>query len=174
MKQDIYATQAFIDTLVGIPKFSYPAHQNAPRPNTEFASVKLLEEYQEGLPVHTQITETDEYTDWHTRSLSRLLLRIGIVETDGIASTKIVNGWTQEPMKELMIASGYGFIKINPISLEDAKLEKEWEYRQGFSLELYVERLYQYRVDNITGMTITGEFATSSVDSIITQIVINQ
>ena len=47
MKIDIRTAQAFIDLLVGTPKFSYPAKKNAPRPNTAFAHVQLLEEYQE-------------------------------------------------------------------------------------------------------------------------------
>lgn len=173
MEADIIATQAFIDTMVGIPKFSYPANQNGPRPSGEFATVKLIEEYQVGLPVHTILNETAEFTDYKVQHLARLRLRIGLKETNGIASSKIHNGWTREDIKSLMMQTGYGFIGCEPIGIEDAKLEKVWEPRQGFSLELYVTRTYLYTIDNITSMEINGEFYTYDVDALLVHIEIN-
>jgi len=167
MKVDVQATQAFVDTIVGIPKFSYPANQNGPRPNTEFATVKLLEEYQVGLPVHFIVNATTDYTDYRVEHMAKLRMRIGIKETDGIASAKIHNGWTREDIKALMFSSGYGFIGCEPISLEDAKLEKVWEPRQGFALELYVTRTYLYTIDNITSMEISGEFYPKGADDFL-------
>lgn len=173
MLQDIQATQAFVDTMVGIPQFSYPANQNGPRPDTEFAAIKLLEEYQVGLPVHTILNETTDFTDYKVQHLARLRLRVGIKDTNGVASAKIHNGWTREDVKSLMITSGYGFIGCKPVSLEDAQLEKVWEPRQGFSLELYVTRTYLYTIDNITSLEINGEFYGDGVDKILVNILIN-
>ena len=173
MKQDIYAMQAFIDTMVGVPKFSYPAKKNAPRPIDEFANVQLIEDYAVGLPVHSIVNETVDFTDYKVQSASRLRFRIGIVETDGIASTKIMHGWTSEVMKALMMSSGYGFIKCNPVSIEDRKLEKDWEPGQGLSVELYVTRTYLETIDNITSMIISGEFYEGAVDALLVNIEIN-
>jgi len=52
-------------------------------------------------------------------------------------------------MKQLMITEGYGISRVQTISLEDAQLEKDWEPRQGFSIEMYTNRYYEEKVLNI-------------------------
>jgi len=160
MIQDIQVIQSMIDTMVGIPKFSYPARQNqAPKPTDEFAHVRLLEEYQVGIPALEVVSQTAEETVHHIRSVARLRFRIGVVDTDGLPSALIMHGWTSEAMKALMIESGYGFIRCFPLSNEDAKLEREWEYRVGLSVEFYVERLLvQTNVNNITALSVSGAY----------------
>jgi len=154
-RDDVKVVQSMIDTMVGIPKFSYPSHtNNAPRPTGEFAHVKLIEAYPVGIPSRNVLSQTAETTDYVSYVPNKLRFRIGVVDSDGIASSKILNGWTSEAMKNIMMSTGYGFIRVDPISNEDAKLEKEWEYRKGFSLELYATRKLQETVDNITGVTI--------------------
>ena len=175
MDNDIRAMQVFVDTMVGIPRFSYPAKKNAPRPPGEFAHIQLLEEYQKGIPANYTYAQDDLTTTTRTHSLALLRYRIGIVDTDGIASIKIMHKWTTQAIKSLMITSGYGFVRIEPISLEDAKLESvEWEPRQGFSVELYVDRIFQEVVNNITSASISGEFITIGLDSILLNIDINE
>jgi len=95
---------------------------------------------------------------YETHVPSRLRFRIGLIEKTGLVSYKIMHGWTSEAMKALMIETGYGFIKCDPIVNEDAKLEKEWELRQGFSLEVYATRVMKEVVDKLTSVTISGEF----------------
>ncbi len=156
---DVKVVQKMVDSMVGIPKFSYPARQReAKKPKEEFAHIRVLEEYQKGVP-NTVISAQDELTTtFQTHSLSLIRVRIGVVGTSGIPSSKIMGGWTSEAMKALMIESGYGFVKCEPLSNEDAKLEKEWEYRKGFSVELYVTRVYEQTVNNITSLEISGKF----------------
>ena len=173
MRADIQVLQTMVDTMVGIPQFSYPARQGGKRPEGEFAQISLLEEYQESIPSQTISEQDDDTTTFKTRSLARLRLRVGIVETDGTASAKIMHGWTSETMKALMISSGYGFVSCKPVSLEDAKLENEWEPRQGFSIELYVERTYLEVVDNITQLNISGEFYEGDADAYLINFTIN-
>lgn len=175
MRQDVQIVQAMVDTMVGIPRFSYPARQNfAPRPTGEFAHVRLLEEYQVGVPQAQHIyAQTDLETTFRTLSPSKLRFRIGVVDTDGLAATKIMHGWTSQAMKALMISSGYGFIRCTPLSNEDAKLEKEWEYRQGFSVELYTTRILEETVNNINSLEISGRFVTDTQDEILLQFNIN-
>lgn len=175
MRADVKALQVMIDSMVGIEKFSYPSRQNeAPKPQDEFAHITLLEEYQVGLPVNGVLEQTDETTTYRTISPARLRLRVGVVDTDGVASSKIMHGWTSEAMKALMISTGYGFISCHPLSNEDAKLEKEWDFRQGFSVELYTTRTYDQTVDNILQLEISGEFVTPQLDTILLQININE
>ena len=177
MRQDVQVVQTMIDTMVGTPKFSYPARQNqAPKPAGEFAHVRLLEEYQVGIPSQEVYSQTAEETVYHTRSASRLRFRIGIVDTDGLPSALIMHGWTSEAMKALMISSGYGFIRCFPLSNEDAKLEREWEYRVGLSLELYVERLLvQSTVSNIGILEVSGSFwDLSNTDEYLLNFTINE
>ena len=76
-------------------------------------------------------------------------------------------------MKAIMLSSGYGFIRCTPLSNEDAKLEKEWEYRQGFSVDLYTTRYFEETVNNINSLDITGEYVTSTIDSYLLQFNIN-
>lgn len=176
---DVRVLQSMVDQMVGIPKFSYPARQNAngvgkqEKPADEFAHIALIEEYQEGIPAQTIDQQTDDQTAYKTRSLVRLRFRIGVVDTTGIPSSKIMNGWTSEAMKEIMISTGYGFIRCTPLSREDAKLEREWEFRKGFSVDLYVERTYVEIVDNIRQVTISGEFCTEPQDNYLLNIDIN-
>jgi len=175
MRQDVQVVQTMVDTMVGIPQFSYPARQNfAPRPKGEFAHIRMIEEYQVGIPNQQIKSQTDLETVYWTVSPARIRFRIGVVDTDGLAATRIMHGWTSEAMKALMIMSGYGFIRCTPLSNEDAKLEKEWEYRQGFSVDLYTTRYFEETVNNINALDITGEYVTSTIDSYLFQFNINE
>ena len=174
MIEDVQAMQAMVDTMVGTEKFSYPARQNnAPKPADEFAHIRLLEEYQIGIPARMITAQDEDTTTYRTISPARLRYRIGVVDTDGVASSRIMHGWTSESMKALMIATGYGFVRCTPLSNEDTKLEKEWEYRQGFSCEMYVTRVYDEVVDNIKSMTIEGAYSFDGLDLWLTTININ-
>ena len=85
-----------------------------------------------------------------------------------------MGGWSSEAMKAFMISTGYGFIQCTPLSSEDAKLEKEWEYRKGFSVDFYTTRVYEEVVNNITNVEISGRFVTDSQEFIDLNISINQ
>lgn len=169
MKSDVKVTQLFIDSLVGIPKFSYPARSGGDRPAEEFAHVSFLEEYQISIPTQTIKSQTASTTTYITYSAAKIRMRVGIVETDGVAASKIMHGWTSEAIKQLMVETGYGFVSCKPISLEDAKLEKEWEPRQGFSIEFYVTRKFEEVVSNIDSVVISGEFIEGN-DSLLLNI----
>lgn len=174
MRQDVAVVQTMIDTMVGTPLFSYPARENnAPKPSGEFAHVRLLEEYQVSIPSQSIKSQTDEETVFVTISAARLRFRVGVVDTDGLPSTRIMHGWTSEAMKALMISSGYGFIRCTPLSNEDALLEKEWEYRQGFSLELYVTRIYEEVVNNIRVLEVNGKYVSPGLDEYLMSFDIN-
>jgi len=167
-RADVAVLQLMIDSMVGIPKFSYPARQRgAPKPKDEFAHIRILEEYPVSIPAQVILSQTYETTKYRTYSAVRIRARIGVVDTTGIPSTKILSGWTSEAMKAIMFSTGYGFIKVTPLSNEDAKLEKEWEYRKGFSVELYVTRVFDETVDNITSLVISGEYITEALDTIL-------
>lgn len=171
---DVQVVQAMVDTMVGVPKFSYPARQKgADKPKGEFAHIRLLEEYPVGIPTTYAVSQTNIETTRRIYSPVKLRFRIGVVDSTGIPSSKILSGWTSESMKALMISTGYGFIKCTPVSNEDAKLEKEWEYRKGFSLELYATRVYEEVVDNITSVLVSGTFYTDNLDSVLLDFNIN-
>jgi hypothetical protein len=173
-RADVMVLQKMVDTMVGIPKFSYPARQReAKKPEGEFAHIRILEEYQEGIPAQKIHAQDELTTTFRTFSLVRLRARIGVVDTTGIPSSKVMNGWTSEAMKALMIESGYGFVRCIPISTEDAKLEKEWEYRKGFSVELYTTRVYEEVVCNMTAVSITGRFIAENLDEVVVNINLN-
>ena len=158
--KDVKICQLFIDQMVGIPGFSYPAKKNAPRPDGEFAHIQLLEEYQAGIPTNRILSQTDTETTIQHSALALLRFRIGVVDTDGSVAPMIMSGWTTEPIKALMMSTGYGFVMCMPISLEDAKLETVWETRQGLSLEMYVTRTYTEVVTHVDILEISGEFHT--------------
>ena len=170
-RADVSVLQKMVDTMVGIPKFSYPARQNnegidQPKPKGEFAHIRVIEEYQEGVPNQRIVHQDDNTTTFRTYSLVKIRARIGVVETSGIPSSKIMNGWTSEAMKALMISTGYGFVRCTPLSSEDSKLEKEWEYRKGFSIELYVTRVFEEVVNNINSVSVGGRFITDNLEII--------
>jgi hypothetical protein len=176
---DLRILQTMVDSMVGIEKFSYPARQNninfsQNKPEGEFAHIRVIEEYQEGIPSQVVHAQDELNTTYRTYSLVKIRARIGVVETTGIPSMKIMGGWTSEAMKALMIESGYGFIKCTPLSSEDAKLEKEWEYRKGFSVEFYVTRVFEETVVNITSMQIAGMFVEGDLTVHLMNININE
>lgn len=173
-RADVMVIQRMIDTMVGIPKFSYPARQReAVKPEGEFAHVRVLEEYQVGIPAQRVHAQDDLTTTYRTYSAVKLRARIGVVDTTGIPSMKVMNNWTTEEMKALMIKTGYGFVRCDPLSSEDGKLEKEWEYRKGFSIELYTTRVFEEVVDNITRLEISGKFISDTADELEMNIVVN-
>ena len=160
--------------MVGVPKFAYPARQNrAKKPEGEFAHIRVIEEYQEGIPRQTIVAQDDKTTTFRINSLARIRARIGVVDTSGIPSSKIQHGWTSEAMKALMISTGYGFIRCTPLSSEDAKLEKEWEYRKGFSVDFYITRVYEEVVDNINSLFISGRYVSAAGEELLTDTTIN-
>lgn len=174
MKADIQAMQAMIDQMVGIPRFSYPARQGGTRPKNEFCTISLLNEYQESIPAQYEHSSTDTTITYRTKSLARLRFRISIIETDGAASAKIMHGWNTAAMQALMISTGYGFIRSYPIGLEDAKLEKEWEPRQGMAVEMYVTRVYEETVDTIKSLIVSGTYISDTLDEFLLNVEINE
>lgn len=175
MRSDVKVMQTFIDTMVGIPKFSYPARQNdATIPEGEFAHIRLIEEYPVGIPNHI-LKESDDTTATYTIiSPVRLRFRIGIIESTGLAASKVMHGWTSHTMRQAMIDSGYGFIKCDPLSNEDTKQEGYWEFRQGFSIELYSTRTYEEVVDLITSMTIESKIVDEKLNTFTSTYEINE
>lgn len=173
MRADIQALQIYIDTMVGIKSFSYPARQDGDRPEGAFAVISLLTEKAVGLPNTTITSETVEETVRMINTPSRLRFRVGIVEDEGLNSFKIQNGWYKEEIKQLMMKLGYGFISCQPISLEDAKLESFWEARQGFSIDLYVTRQETEIVSNITSMRIGGTYVVPDLTEIALELNLN-
>ena len=173
--KDVKVCQLFIDQMVGIPRFSYPAKKNAPRPDSEaFAHIQLLEEYQASIPSSRILLQTDEETTIEHNSLSLLRFRIGVVDTDGTVATKIMNGWSSEAIKALMFSTGYGFVMCMPISLEDAKLETIWGTRQGLSLEMYVTRTFTDVVSNVSALEVTGEISDPNGELIESEFNVNE
>ncbi len=171
---DVTVLQSMVDTMVGIERFSYPARQNgADKPKGEFAHIRILGEHQVGVPAQKIHAQDNNTTTYRTYGCVKLRARIGVVDTSGIPSMKIMNGWTSEEMKALMIETGYGFVSCTPLNSEDAKEEKEWEYRKGFSVELYVTRVFEEVVDNITSLKISGKFILDNLDEVEMNIEIN-
>jgi len=171
---DVQVVMAMVDTMVGIPKFSYPARQReAKKPAGEFAHIRVIEEYQVGIPVSTIYEQTNETTTYKIESFVKLRFRIGVVDTTGLPSSKVMHGWTSEAMKAQMISSGYGFIKCTPLSSEDALLEKEWEYRKGFSVEFYTTRVFTETVDNISQVTVAGSFYDEALEEHLLNFTVN-
>jgi len=175
MRADIQVMQTMVDTMVGTPGFSYPARQNrAVKPPGEFAHIRLLEEYPVGMPVNQVFAEDATTITYRRKSVSRLRFRIGVVDTDGLPTVQIMNGWNSEAMKALMISSGYGFIRITPLSNEDAQLEREWEYRVGFAVEMYVTRVFQEVVGIIESLEVSGVFVTPGLEEYLINFEINE
>jgi len=168
-REDVQVMQAMIDAMVGIPKFSYPARQReAKKPANEFAHIRVLEEYQVGIPHRKAISSTNDTITYQTNSPARLRYRVGVVEDSGIPSSKIMHSWNSEAMKTIMTSTGYGFISCHPLSSEDSLLEKEWEYRKGFSIEMYVTRTFEEVVDRIKELVISAGFVSGSSEYIST------
>lgn len=173
MRSDVQVMQRFMDMLTGQARFSYPARKGDDRPEGEFCSIALLTEKPVGMPNKSITKQTDEQTTYTTTTPVIMRFRVGIVDTEGEASTKILGGWHRESVKQLMVETGFGFVSIHPISLEDAKLEEFWEARQGVSVDMYFVREDTEVVSNITGLVIKGTYHAPDATKIALQLNIN-
>jgi len=150
-RQDEQFMQILIDSMVGIPKFTYPSRRNAPRPKENFATVALIEQYNIGIPYeHTTniVDDLGEVVGVNVKYYTAVTLRfrIGMYGTDGLPSIKVSSGWSTEKSKALYIKYGYGYLKDTAISLEDELLEKDWNPRQGFSVFISTTRIVEENI----------------------------
>ena len=146
MIKDIRYMQELIDSMVGIPKFSYPARRNAPRPKSNFCTIALIEQHVIGCPVSTLLEIKDPATldviGHRTiyQTAATLRFRVAVYGSDGIPEVKIVSSWTTEASKAIGFKHGYGYLESHHISLEDELLEKDWNARAGFSVGISTTR----------------------------------
>ncbi len=146
-RADIKFMQRLVDSMVGIPKFSYPAKRNAPRPKENFCTIALIEQHVIGLPVSSVLPiykpNTTEVIGHRTifETAATLRFRIGVYGSDGLPEVKIVSSWTTEESKRIQNEEGYGYIMSHHISLEDELLEKDWNPRVGFSVNISTTRV---------------------------------
>ena len=143
---DIKFMQVLVDSMVGIDKFSYPARRNAPRPKENFCTIALIEQHVIGTPVGTVLeifkTNTNEVIGHRHQyaTAATLRFRIGVYGSDGLPEVKIVSSWTTEKSKAIYKEYGYGYIMSHHIALEDELLEKDWNARVGFSVNISTTR----------------------------------
>ena len=173
MRHDVRVMQAMVDSMVNKPKFSYPSRQNsAPKPQDSFCHITLIGEYQVGIPENSIFEQTVDTTTYLTRSAVRLNFRVVFVNAQEEASMAMM-GWTSEGLKQMMVGSGYGFVKCSAITNEDVLQEREWLPQMGMTVELYTERSYKQTVDNIKQLIIGGSVYADEVENYLGKFIIN-
>ena len=153
MKHDMKVALRLCDLMVGTPKFSYPARQNwNDRPKDPFLTVRFLEEYLVGTPSERFLSEdlTAKTITYRQHGPALLRFRISLIHDrwEEIAP-KLMHGWGNQAAREFQLATGYGVKTVTTVSNEDSKLENEWVGGQGFSLELYTDRMWDNTYDTI-------------------------
>lgn len=161
MKSDVIAVQKIVDSAVGIPRFAYPANNNAKRPSGEYATVKQILDRAIGFD------ETTYYNDALTGKVMMKVVGIRIVEyavlfsRDDEEVIKFDQGLYLPTAQAAWKAFGHVVMWKERIDNKTTLLETNWETRAGLLLRCNVKRVLISEVGDIAHVIADG---TATVD----------
>lgn len=158
MKSDVIAVQKIVDSAVGIPKFAYPANNNAKRPTGEYATVKQILDRAIGFD------ETTHYKDAQTGKLMQKVVGIRVVEyavlfsRDDEEVIRFDQGLYTPSAQEAWKAFGHVVMWKERIDNKTTLLETNWETRAGLLLRCNVKRVLITEIGQIAHVIAEGSF----------------
>lgn len=155
--KEMLAIKKIVDVAVGIPKFTYDAQINAPRPSGNYAVVKCLDSFNpafDEIKVGTNELGQTTYTTVGVRVLTFDIL----FNRDGQEYIDFDNSFYRpdvqaECKKHKMFPLGK-----EPLRLASLTLETNWEVRKGIRIQFNVMRTQTSTVGTMSGADINGEF----------------
>lgn len=156
MIDDLRIVQTIVDMAVGIPRFTYQMNRNAPRPNGEYAAVRLRRTHNPGY-------DKVEYLDNPFGGLTMRTKGVRVLEFDILFSrddTEIDlfnNSFHRPDIHQYLNTKGYALMERTTLNIKDTKFETDWEVRTGVTIKLSTVRTTLTEVQDINTVEINGE-----------------
>jgi len=154
---DVQAMQKFVDQALGIDKYSYPMQVNAPKPTPPFASVRVEDEKQAGIPQSTTVENEDGSVTETIQSNQIITYEILFTEGTSVAS-EFTMSFRRQDMLDAMKDLNIYILDIEPIKNESLTLQTNWEIRHGLLVNCIRSKVTTNTSQVIDEADVGGEF----------------
>lgn len=156
MISDLRVIQKMVDMAVGIPRFTYQMNRNAPRPQGEYAAIKLARTEKPG---YDKIEYIDTPLGVMFRSTGIRILDFDILfSRDDIEADMFNNAFHRPDIKEYMWKQGYALMGNFPLDIKDKKFETDWEARTGVRIRVSTVRTHEHIYESIDAVEVDGDY----------------
>lgn len=156
MKSDVIAVQKIVDSAVGIPRFAYPANNNAKRPDGEYATVKQVTDTAIGFD---EITHYNKGSKLYMKVVGLRIAEYAILfSRDDEEIVKFDQGLYTPQAQEAWNNFGHVVMWKERIDNKTTLLETNWETRAGLMLRCNVKRTLITEVGDIAHVIANGSF----------------
>lgn len=156
MIKDLRVVQKMVDIAVGIERFTYQMNRNAPRPNGEYAAIRLHKTHKPG---YDKIEYIDGPFGLVHRTTGIRILEIDILfSRDDEEADTFNNSFHRPDIREYMEKNGYALMHSFDLNLRDRKFETDWEPRTGTTILVSTIRTQDTDVTPIDVIEVKGVF----------------
>lgn len=156
MKSDLRVIQEMVDIAVGIPRFTYQMNRNAPRPQGEYAAVRLSKTHKPG---YDKIEYIDSPFGVMFKTTGVRILDFDILfSRDDEESDTFNNAFHRPDIREYMESKGYALMGNFPLNIKDKKFETDWEPRTGVTIRVSTVRTQETFIESIDAVEVNGDY----------------
>ncbi len=146
MKEDLRKVCWIVNQALGKSQYTYPMYQNAPRPDGDFAAVRLRKSFAPQVDVSEVVTKDDGTLVSRTYA-SRILTFDVLFNVEDINVHLFDSSFYRQDVIDKCNAEGFGYLRKEPTKLENTTLETDWELRTGITVEFHTLRFYDVPMD---------------------------
>lgn len=163
MKEDLRVLQKVVDLALQKPRYTYQMDRNAPRPEGDYAAVRLENTHSPGIDTNRTI-ERDGRVIWQSKGVRILTFDI-LFSRDDLAEADVFNNCFQRPdIKELLGKAGYALMNKRQFSIKDRTFETDWEIRNGITVVMSVVRVHEIDITPIEVVSVEGDYYEGDED----------
>lgn len=155
----IVAMQKIVDVAVGIPRYSYPMYQNAPRPDKDaFAAIRIIASRS---PCYDQVTtyEKNGKLIQRTEGSREIMIDILFNRDSGFGDiAKFDNCFFRPDIVSICDEVGMHLLRKKPTNLRTRSLETNWEIRTGITCIMSTLQVDEIELGWIDEFNISGDF----------------
>lgn len=156
MIEDLRMLQQVVDLAVGKPKYTYQMNRNAPRPEGDYAAVRLEKTMSPGIDTSETIQQGNQLI-FRTRGIRILELDI-LFSRDDVEVDVFNTCFNRPDIKELLAKNGYALMNKYPIEIKDRTFETDWEIRNGITVIMSVVRVHETDITPINVVSVEGDY----------------
>lgn len=161
---DVLRMQKLVDTVLGMPLYTYPMLKNQPKPPGAFAAVKKLGELNPGRDAQLTRHNPDGSYTLITEGVRILTFQVLFTEGDDLVS-RFISGFRRQDVYDKMVELELSILRHKPVTNSSLTMETNWEIRDSVLLECMSKRRYEYTETYIDEVYVDGEY--HDVDEII-------
>lgn len=147
-RDDLIVMMGMVDRAVMKPKFTYPMHENAPRPPVDsYASIRVRK-------IRSPSTDVT-YDRYINNNLYQIVEGIRVITFDILFSRDDEeSAWfegcfNRRDIIDYMKSKGYGVLTHGILDEQDIVRETTWEVRTGFTVDVSVVRRFYMHPDMV-------------------------